>query len=80
MALGGGPIQGEAQRRGLMADDIAAAGRQEGREEQARLDEEELRELDRALYDGVPAPGPAAAEAPPAGLVDQIRARLHIGR
>jgi hypothetical protein len=46
-----GPIQGEAQRTGLTSD-AATDARTAGREERARLDQEELQALERAEYYG----------------------------
>jgi hypothetical protein len=58
MTFGSGSIGGEAARRGLTAADIAAAGREDVRVEQAKLDEADLHELERAEYYGEPVPVP----------------------
>ncbi|MGH2513766.1 MAG: hypothetical protein ACRDGQ_13915 [Candidatus Limnocylindrales bacterium] len=75
----GGPIAGEAARRGLTADEVAAAGREDVRVEQAALNEEELKELEHAEYYAEPAVAAAPAAAP-AGLWARIRAMFGEGR
>ena len=59
MTFGSGSIGGEAARRGLTAAEIAAAGREDVRVEQAKLDEADLQELERAEYYDDPLPLPA---------------------
>jgi hypothetical protein len=56
MTFGSGSIGGEAARRGLTAAEIAAAGREDVRVEQAKLDEADLQELERAEYYDHPLP------------------------
>lgn len=63
MTLGSGSIGGEAARRGLTASEIAAAGREAVRVEQAKLDAADLRELERREYYGDPLPLPAAGRS-----------------
>lgn len=75
----GGPIAGEAARRGLTAAEITAAGREEVRVEQAQLDEADLRELERAEYYDDPQPRPVAEPAPaPMGFPARLRAILRL--
>ena len=69
---------GEAARRGLTAGEIAAADREDGRVEQAKLDEADLRQLERAEYYDDPMPLPAGDPTPRARgflgrLLDHIR-------
>ncbi len=78
MTFGGGPISGEAARRGLLSDEVAAAGREDVREEQVILDEQELKELEHAEYYSEPAV-PAAEDAP-AGLLARLRSIFRSGR
>ena len=69
-----GPAQGEAGRLGLTAD-AATEARTGGREDRARLDEEELRALERAEYyggaDPLPAPSPSTE-----GILERLWHRL----
>ena len=69
-----GPIQGEAQRLGLTSDASTSASGA-GREEQARLDDEELRALERAEYYGEADPSSASPSAE-IGFLERIRRRL----
>lgn len=73
-----GPIGAEGARRGLTADDIAAADREDVRVEQAKLDEAELQELEHAEYYSEPAaPSTDVAPAPASpGIIGRIRALL----
>jgi hypothetical protein len=89
MTFGPGPIGAEAARWGLTADEIAAAGREDVRVEQAKLNEEELRELERPEYYDEPAAPLVATGAPgqalgqgssPTGILDRLRALLRMGR
>jgi hypothetical protein len=78
-----GPIGAEAARRGLTADDIAAADREDVRVEQAKLDEAELQELEHAEYYDEPTAAPTTSVVPsPAspGIIDRLRALLRMGR
>ena len=59
MTFGSGSIGAEAARRGLTSAEIAAAGREDVRVEQAKLDEADLQELERAAYYDDPLPLPA---------------------
>jgi hypothetical protein len=69
-----GPIQGEAQRLGLTSD-AATEASTAGREERARLDDEELRALERAEYYGGVDPVPASV-SPSGGFLERLWRRL----
>ena len=69
-----GPIQGEAQRVGLTSD-AATGAHTAGREDRARLDEEELRALERAEYYGGAAPTSATTPASD-GILKRLWHRL----
>ena len=69
-----GPIQGEAQRLGLTRD-AATDADSTGRDERERLDDEELRALERAEYYGGADPLPAY-RAPGRGILGRLRDRL----
>ena len=57
-----GPIQGDAARKALTSDSATEVGTA-GREERARLDREELQEIERAEYYGGEDPVSAATPA-----------------
>jgi hypothetical protein len=78
MAFGSGPITGEAIRRGMTADQIAATGHEEGLREQADVDEQEFKELEQAKYYGEPAAPPAQPAS--TGIVARLRAIFRSGR
>ena len=78
MTFGSGSIGAEAARRGLTAAEIAAAGREDVRVEQAKLDEADLHELERAEYYGDPAPVQEADLAAGShGFLGRLRDLLH---
>jgi hypothetical protein len=64
MTLGSGSIGAEAARRGLTTAEIAAADREDIRAEQAKLDEEDLQEFERAEYYHDSRPDAAANRTP----------------
>ena len=69
-----GPIQGEAQRRGLTSDVATEAGTA-GREDRARLDDDELRALERVEFYGGADPMRTPA-SPTGGFLERLWRRL----